>query len=299
MPFITGQYTNTSTNGGANLPTNPFQTIERKDVGLTPEGHAARERGRLRAPGSAPGSVFARAFGQRRGGPGDQQARAVDPVLVSDDATLALGGLISSDNKDAINKVPALGDIPVIGNLFRYRSANRSKRDLMVFLHPKILRDAAAEAAVSGEKYNSHPHRAAEDAPSREVMGPKGDPPVLPEMHDFLADPKAPPLGMSARKVPRRRTRGGAAGWAMDVRCRRRTQVRAVLGRMSVPRAQQERRWHGCPLPGADAPWRAPSCPRPWRAPRGCRHHGRVGRSRRSGRRTRTHPCGHALPPAD
>ena len=202
VPFITGQYTNTSTNGGANLPTNPFQTIERKDVGLTlkvtphvNEGDSVRLDLHQEVSSLAPSVSGAVDLVTNK-------RELQTSVLVSDDATLVLGGLISSDNKDAINKVPALGDIPVIGNLFRYRSANRSKRDLMVFLHPKILRDAAAEAAVSGEKYNYIRTEQLKMRQSREVMGPKGDLPVLPEMHDFLADPKAPPLGMSAR-VPR------------------------------------------------------------------------------------------------
>ncbi len=202
VPFITGQYTNTSTNGGANLPTNPFQTIERKDVGLTlkvtphvNEGDSVRLDLHQEVSSLAPSVSGAVDLVTNK-------RELQTSVLVSDDATLVLGGLISSDNKDAINKVPALGDIPVIGNLFRYRSANRSKRDLMVFLHPKILRDAAAEAAVSGEKYNYIRTEQLKMRQSREVMGPKGDLPVLPEMHDFLADPKAPPLGMNAR-VPR------------------------------------------------------------------------------------------------
>lgn len=202
VPFITGQYTNTSTNGGSNQPTNPFQTIQRKDVGLvlkvTPhvnEGDSVRLDLHQEVSSLAPSVTGAADLITNK--------RELDTsVLVQDDATLVLGGLVSSDNKDSINKVPGLGDVPLLGNLFRYRSNNRSKRDLMIFLHPKILRDAAAEASVSSEKYNYIRTEQLKMKQSREVMSPRGDLPVLPEMHDFLANPKAPPTGMSAPAAP-------------------------------------------------------------------------------------------------
>jgi general secretion pathway protein D len=188
VPFITGQYTNTGT-GSTTQPTNPFQTIERKDVGLTlkvtphvNEGDSVRLDLHQEVSSLAPSvSGAVDLITNKR--------ELETSVLIQDDATLVLGGLISSDNKDSISKVPALGDIPVLGNLFRYRSANRSKRDLMIFLHPKILRDAAAEAAVSNEKYNYIRTEQLKMRQTRELMSPTGDLPVLPEMHDFLADP--------------------------------------------------------------------------------------------------------------
>ena len=110
-------------------------------------------------------------------------------VLVKDDSLLVLGGLIDNQAKDNVEKVPGLGSIPVIGNLFRYRTNDRVKKDLMVFLHPKILRDAATEAAVSSEKYN---YMRTEQMQMRQQdwpLTPRSERPMLPEVHDFLASP--------------------------------------------------------------------------------------------------------------
>ena len=90
--------------------------------------------------------------------------------------------------------------MPLLGNLFRYRSANRSKRDLMVFLHPKILRDAAAEASVSGEKYNYIRTEQIQMREDPQAITPRGDQPMLPEVHDFLASPA---LDVSPKDAPR------------------------------------------------------------------------------------------------
>ncbi|MEP6511533.1 MAG: type II secretion system protein GspD, partial [Dokdonella sp.] len=110
-------------------------------------------------------------------------------VLVKDDSLLVLGGLIDNQLKDNVQKVPALGDIPLLGNLFRYRTNNRTKSDLMIFLHPKILRDSATEATVSSEKYN---YMRTEQLQLRQEdwpITPRAQRPVLPAVHDFLASP--------------------------------------------------------------------------------------------------------------
>lgn len=74
-------------------------------------------------------------------------------VLVDDGQIVVLGGLIQDDLSNAENKVPLLGDIPLIGNLFRYRSRSHSKTNLMVFLHPIILRDAKDVQALANDRY--------------------------------------------------------------------------------------------------------------------------------------------------
>ena len=100
-----------------------------------------------------------------------------------------LGGLISDNVKDNVQKVPALGDIPLLGNLFRYRSNDHQKQDLMIFLHPRILHDAATEASVSQEKYNYIRTEQLQMRENRETITPRGEQPMLPEVHDFLASP--------------------------------------------------------------------------------------------------------------
>ena len=75
-------------------------------------------------------------------------------MLVEDGQTLVLGGLIDDQITDVEEKVPLLGDIPLLGQLFRYRSTQKSKRNLMIFLHPQIMRDADTASQYSNAKYN-------------------------------------------------------------------------------------------------------------------------------------------------
>lgn len=194
VPFVTGSYTtNTGGNSGSNGNTtgigNPFQTIQRKDVGLTltvtphiNSGDTVRldihqEVSNLLPPVQGAVDLVT------------NKREIKTTVMVKDDSLLVLGGLISDNVKDSVQKVPALGDIPLIGNLFRYRSNDHTKQDLMVFLHPKILRDAASEAQVSGEKYNFLRTEQLRMRENSETITPRGQQPMLPEVHDFLKSP--------------------------------------------------------------------------------------------------------------
>jgi len=75
-------------------------------------------------------------------------------VLVEDGQVLVLGGLIDENLNESAQKVPFLGDIPLLGNLFRYRNTSKLKRNLMVFLHPVILRDATQGTLHTNDKYS-------------------------------------------------------------------------------------------------------------------------------------------------
>lgn len=202
VPFLTGQYTNTSTNGGANQPTNPFQTIDRRDVGViltvTPhvnEGDAVRLELKQEISALAP-----------------QASGAVDlitnkrelstTVLVPDGGLLVLGGLTSEEATENVQGVPGLSRIPLLGNLFKSRAAKRNKRTLMVFLRPTILRDAATEAAVSSEKYN---YIRAEQLQIRERSGSRiggEQQPLLPELPADLFQSPPPVQNESERPQP-------------------------------------------------------------------------------------------------
>jgi general secretion pathway protein D len=198
VPFLTGQYTTnaigtqTTTTAGSTTSTgitNPFQTIERKDVGLvlkvTPhinEGDAVRldihqEVSNLLPPVQGAVDLVT------------NKREVTTSVLVSDNSLLVLGGLIDNQLKDNDQKVPVLGDIPLLGNLFRYRTNDRTKSDLMVFLHPRILRDAATEASVSSEKYNYMRTEQLEHRQEGWPITPPTERPLLPEVHDFLESP--------------------------------------------------------------------------------------------------------------
>ncbi|SFN00831.1 type II secretion system secretin GspD [Dokdonella immobilis] len=197
VPFLTGSYTNTASSGQNGQVTNPFQTIERKDVGIvlkvTPhvnEGDAVRLELHQEISSLAPPVTGAVDLVTNK-------RELTTSALVSDRALLVLGGLLDSNVSDTNSKVPGLGSIPLIGNLFRYRSNKNEKRDLMIFMRPQILRDAATEQAVSTEKYNymrTEQLRLREDAAP---LTPRSERPLLPETHDFLRDPA---LGASTDK---------------------------------------------------------------------------------------------------
>lgn len=192
VPFVTGSYTSAATGGGSTVG-NPFQTIQRKDVGLT----------LTVTPHISAGDTVRMEIHQVVSSLAPSVPKAVDlvtnkreiktSVLVADGSMLVLGGLISKNTSDSVQKVPLLGDIPIIGNLFRYRSNSNEKQNLMVFLHPTILRNPATEAAVSREKYNYMRSTQLEMRANTDLLTPPEKMPVLPPMHDFLADPATLP----------------------------------------------------------------------------------------------------------
>ncbi len=149
VPFKTGQ-TSTGTDG----TTNPFTTIERKDVGLT-----------LRVtPSISEGDVVRLDIEQETSSvaPSNQDASDIitnkrqikTSVLADDGETIVLGGLMNEEYTQAVSKVPLLGDIPWLGALFRSTKNQKVKRNLLVFLRPTIVRDKMAAREASGRKYD-------------------------------------------------------------------------------------------------------------------------------------------------
>jgi general secretion pathway protein D len=151
VPFQTGSFT-TSASGADN----PFTTIERQDIGVTlkvtphiNEGASLRLEIEQEISSIAPTS---------------QGVNAVDlitnkrsiksTILAENGQVIVLGGLIQDDVTQADSKVPLLGDIPLLGRLFRSTKETRIKRNLMVFLRPTVVRDGAGMAALSGKKYS-------------------------------------------------------------------------------------------------------------------------------------------------
>ncbi len=156
VPFLTGQFSSTGGGGGTSPTTNsvnPFQTIERKDVGLTlkvkpqiNEGDAIQLEIEQESSTLASTSVSTTDVVTNK--------RTIKTtVLAEDGQVIVLGGLSDDEYRDTREKVPLLGDIPLIGNLFRYNSTQKLKRTLMVFIHPVILRDAATATAYTEKKY--------------------------------------------------------------------------------------------------------------------------------------------------
>jgi general secretion pathway protein D len=180
VPFLTGQYTNTQTTGGTNQPTNPFQTIERKDVGLqltvTPhinEGDSVRLDIKQEVSSLAPTTTGAVDLVTNR-------RLITTSVVVRNGTMLVLGGLTSDEVKESVSKVPALGDIPVLGQPVplpqRHQDAPQPDRVPQAH-HPAGRRDGGVDVEREVQLHARAADRGARGA--REPAAPE-DHPVLP-----------------------------------------------------------------------------------------------------------------------
>ncbi|HRP97830.1 MAG TPA: type II secretion system secretin GspD, partial [Rhodocyclaceae bacterium] len=150
LPFVTGQFTNT---GGGTTPLNPFQTIERRDVGLTLEVRPQiSEGGTIKLDIYQEASSVLPTLDESRG-PTTNKRSIKSTVLVDDGGIIALGGLVEDSFSSGQEKVPLLGDLPLAGQLFRYDTRNRAKTNLVVFLRPVILRDQDSYTALTNSRY--------------------------------------------------------------------------------------------------------------------------------------------------
>jgi general secretion pathway protein D len=176
LPFITGQFTG----AGSVNPQNPFQTIERQDVGLTLKVTPQINEGdtiKLDLEQEVSDVVTI----TENSGPVTRKRSIKTSVLVDDGGILVLGGLIEEIVDDTRSKVPLLGDIPIIKHLFTSRASTKRKQNLMVFLKPTILRDFSDSAYVTNEKYNYL--RAEQLRDEEEDFGLiKGEPVMLPPL---------------------------------------------------------------------------------------------------------------------
>jgi general secretion pathway protein D len=179
VPFLTGQYANT----GATTPgVNPFQTIERQDVGLTlrltpqiNEGDAIKMKIEQEVSNlsNATNTGAVDLITVKR------QIRT--NVIVDDGKLIVLGGLIDDNLRQGVSKVPLLGDIPGLGALFRYRSDQVEKRNLMIFLRPEIMRDGETSQRVSLDKYNLIRNEQLRQREREGMLLEYPDKPLLPE----------------------------------------------------------------------------------------------------------------------
>jgi general secretion pathway protein D len=152
IPLITGSYANTT--ASVNGTTSPFQTIQREEVGtilkVTPhinEGNSVQLK--IEQEDSSPGAKLTDSADI------STNKRSIKTtVLIEDGGIIVLGGLMSDTVSESEDRVPGLGAIPLLGNLFKSRSGSRQKKNLLVFIRPKILRDAEATEATSETKYN-------------------------------------------------------------------------------------------------------------------------------------------------
>jgi len=177
VPFITGSFT-TNTSGS----NNPFQTIERKDVGLT-----LRIKPQIGEGGTIRLVIYqedSRVVPSSRTSPQGltTDKSAIETTVVVDDGQImVLGGLLKDEFGGSLSQVPFLGDLPVLGPLFRSDSRTRTKSNLMVFLRPLIIRNQEESNALSMDRYDLI--RAAQQGvgqPRQSVIMPINDAPVAP-----------------------------------------------------------------------------------------------------------------------
>jgi general secretion pathway protein D len=185
VPFVTGSYTNTGNNDN-NGNVNPFTTVQRQEVGtilkITPQ---------INAEGALVQLKIELESSSLTGDSGDANSlitnkRTVSTnVLIEDGGIVVLGGLIQDSDIRGEQRVPYLGRIPVLGALFKTRSRQSDKTNLMVFIRPKILRDGFATAIETNAKYNYiREEQRATMRPKTEIL------PLLP----FSAEPLLPPI---------------------------------------------------------------------------------------------------------
>jgi general secretion pathway protein D len=180
VPFITGSYAqSTGTTTGATV--SPFQTIERKDVGLT-----LKVKPQVAEGGTVKMQIYQEASSiqdtTNAAGVITNKRSIESTVLVDDGQIIVLGGLIQDDVRDGLDKVPGLGDIPILGSLFKYESRKHVKTNLMVFLRPRVLRNATAAATLTGDRYDYIRNEQSQSATGSHLFLPNTPPPLLPEL---------------------------------------------------------------------------------------------------------------------
>jgi len=150
VPFVTGSFT-TSVSGGQSV--DPFQTINREDVGITlrvkpqiNEGDAIVLEIEQETSAISPSAAASDIITDKRS--------IKTKVLVEDGQVIVLGGLIEDRVTESEQKVPLLGDLPVLGALFRSTGTNRDKVNLMVFIRPSIIEDKKVADTYTSGKYN-------------------------------------------------------------------------------------------------------------------------------------------------
>ncbi|MFK8040739.1 MAG: type II secretion system secretin GspD [Congregibacter sp.] len=210
VPFITGSFTNTGGNNGAQ---NPFQTIERENVGITltvtpqvNEGDSVvleieQEVNSLTGATLVASAAAADLITNER--------KIRTKVMAEDGRVVVLGGLIKDDVQSTEQRVPILGDIPYLGRLFRNDAVSVSKTNLMIFIRPTIIRDDADIAGATAIKYR---HIRDQQRAQREqglMFFGESEVPVLPDweqqilqLEKIREDLRAPETGLEPAMEP-------------------------------------------------------------------------------------------------
>ena len=177
VPFVTGSFTDSGTDA-----TNPFQTIEREDVGLTlrikphiNEGDVVTMEISIEVSSLSPSVEGASDLVTNK--------RLITTTVVIDDGEIvSLGGLIDDRVTESVSGIPYLSKIPYVGALFRSTSTEISKRMMMVFFRPSIIRDQEGSQAILESNYREIRNRQIERKKSDPTRDPEFEYPLLPAL---------------------------------------------------------------------------------------------------------------------
>ncbi|BAJ04172.1 type II secretion system secretin GspD [Shewanella violacea] len=188
VPILTGSQS--SSNGNEN----PFTTVERKEVGVKlkvipqiNEGSSVKLTIEQEVSGINGKTAVDVTFATRR---------LTTTVMADSGQIVVLGGLINEEVQESVQKVPFLGDLPLIGHLFRSSSSSKKKKNLMIFIKPTIIRDGITMEGIAGRKYNYFRALQLEQQERGINLMPNTDVPILeewnqseylpPEVNDIL-----------------------------------------------------------------------------------------------------------------
>lgn len=186
VPFVTGEFSST---GGTSGAVNPFRTIQRQDVGLTlrvtpqiNEGNAIKLDIEQEISSVIPSSTGASDLTTSK--------RSIKTtVMIEDGQTIVLGGLIDDTLQQTHQSVPILGDIPLLGRMFRFDRTEKRKRSLMIFLRPNIIKDAATLSRITEGKYSFIRSQQLEHRQKGIYLMDDNLSPLLPEKLPFIPKP--------------------------------------------------------------------------------------------------------------
>jgi general secretion pathway protein D len=197
IPLITGSYS--SSTASVSGTTSPFTTIQREEVGtilkVTPhinEGNSVQLK--IEQEDSSPGAKLANSADI------STNKRSIKTtVLIEDGGVIVLGGLMSDTVLESEDRVPGLGAIPLLGNLFKSRAGSRQKKNLLVFIRPQILRDADATESTSETQYNDVRQQQRSLNKGHINLLPGQKQPVVPAIPPGAGLPAPPPAGTNAQ----------------------------------------------------------------------------------------------------
>jgi len=200
VPFVTGQYATTT---GSGTGVSPFQTVERKDIGVS-----LKVRPQISDGGTIKLEIYQEvssvADKDNPSGIITNKRSIESSVLVDDGQVIVLGGLIGDDVTESKEQVPFLGNIPVLGNLFKYKKRTRNKTNLMVFLRPIVIRDNSQSQNLSTNRYDYIRQLQVDTSKAKNsILYPESSP-ILPVMNGgtITAPSQLPPSDIVKRLAP-------------------------------------------------------------------------------------------------